>query len=296
MKKAVVIINPIAGSGTGLHLLGLAQSSPLASNIELELLVTEGPGHAAQLANEALARGVDTLVAAGGDGTVNEVASRLVHTTARLGIIPLGSGNGLARQLGWSVNPEIALKQLLYSETLKIDTLVLNGRFGVNVSGLGMDGYVAWRFNHEGHRGLSNYTRIALQEFFRYPSVRYTIRCGQDEVVTRNAHMCVIANSPEFGNKALIAPRALLSDGLMDIVFVKRPPLHRLPGIMLRLFRGNLKDNAWIETLQTKQLSIQTDRPIHLHIDGESLPPTDSLDVRLLPGSLLVAKPGPAQP
>lgn len=290
MKKAVVIINPIAGSGTGLHLLDLVQNSSLANSVELELLVTEGPGHAAQLASEALSRGVDTLVAAGGDGTVNEVASRLVNTTARLGIIPLGSGNGLARQLGWSDKPEVALKQLHSSDTLKIDTLVLNGRFGVNVSGLGMDGYVAWRFNHEGHRGLSNYTRIALQEFFRYPAVRYTIRIGEKQM-TRNAHMCVIANSPEFGNKALIAPRALLSDGLMDIVFVKRPPLHRLPGIMLRLFRGSLKDNAWIETLQTERISIKTDRPIHLHIDGESLPPTDTLDVHVLPGSLLIAKP-----
>ena len=182
------------------------------------------------------------------------------------------------------------MKQLRYSDTEKIDTLLLNGRFGVNVSGLGMDGYVAWRFNHEGHRGLSNYTRIALQEFFRYPAVRYTIRIGEKQM-TRNAHMCVIANSPEFGNKALIAPRALLSDGLMDIVFVKRPPLHRLPGIMLRLFRGSLKDNAWIETLQTERISIKTDRPIHLHIDGESLPPTDTLDVHVLPGSLLIAKP-----
>lgn len=294
MKKALVIINPIAGSGTGLHLLGLAQNSPLASGVELELQVTQGPGHAAQLADDALARGFDTLVAAGGDGTVNEVASRLVHTTARLGIIPLGSGNGLARQLGWSDKPDLAMKQLLHSDTQKIDTLSLNGRFGVNVSGLGLDGYVAWRFNHEGHRGLSNYTRIALQEFFRYPSVQYTIRCGRQDEFTRNAHMCVIANSPEFGNKALIAPRALLSDGLMDIVFVRRPPLHRLPGIMLRLFRGNLKDNAWVETHQTNHISIKTDRPVHLHIDGESLPPTETLEVRVLPGSLLIAKPGAA--
>ncbi|MFM9008439.1 MAG: diacylglycerol/lipid kinase family protein, partial [Bacteroidota bacterium] len=197
-------------------------------------------------------------------------------------------------QRGWSDKPDLAMKQLLNYDTQKIYTLSLNGRFGVNVSGLGLDGYVAWRFNHEGHRGLSNYTRIALQEFFRYPSVQYTIRCGRQDEFTRNAHMCVIANSPEFGNKALIAPRALLSDGLMDIVFVRRPPLHRLPSIMLRLFRGNLKDNAWVETHQTNHISIKTDRPVHLHIDGESLPPTETLEVRVLPGSLLIAKPGAA--
>jgi len=291
MKKAVIIINPIAGSGAGLHLTELAQQSQLASSISLELLVTKGPGHASQLAIEAVDRGIDTVVAAGGDGTVNEVASRLINTSARLGIIPLGSGNGLARQLGWSLKPEFALKQLLGSSTQKIDTLELNGRFGVNVSGIGMDGYVAWRFNHEGHRGLSNYTRIALQEFFKYPAVRYSIRCEHGETHIRQAHMCVIANSPEFGNKALIAPRALLSDGLMDIVFVKRPPLHRLPEIMFRLFRGTIKDNAWIETLQTNHVSIHTDRAVHLHIDGESLPPTDMLEVRVLPSSLLIAKP-----
>jgi YegS/Rv2252/BmrU family lipid kinase len=292
MKRVVIIINPIAGKGLGLQLLNYAKSSALSSEFLLDLQVTEGPGDAIRLTKKAVSSGVDIVVAAGGDGTVNEVASALVHTTTAMGIIPIGSGNGLARQLGWSERPKIALEQLRTGSADKIDTLIINGRFGVNVSGLGMDGYVAWRFNHEGHRGLSSYTKIALQEFFRYPAVEYQIQTESGVSFVTSAHMLVIANSPEFGNRAIIAPRASMCDGLMDLVLVKRPPIIHLPGIMLRLFKGTLKENRWVKVLRTHKLLVEANRAVHLHIDGESLDPVNHLEATVLPKSLTIIRPG----
>jgi diacylglycerol kinase (ATP) len=175
MKKLRILINPIAGHGFAPRIASLVDQSSLLKNYEVDTQTTEYAGHAAELARAAVNEGYDCVVAAGGDGTVNEIAAQLVHTSTALAIIPAGSGNGLARHLGFSLKYPLTLEQIAAAERSSIDTLSINNRFAVNVSGFGFDGLVAWRFNHEGKRGLSNYTKIALQEYFKYPIIRFQL-------------------------------------------------------------------------------------------------------------------------
>ncbi|MBK9320308.1 MAG: diacylglycerol kinase family lipid kinase [Bacteroidetes bacterium] len=290
MKRLRVLINPIAGHGLAPTIAKLIDSSPLIGQYEVDTQTTEYAGHAAVLAEEAVRLNYAGVIAVGGDGTVNEIAARLVNTSTALGIIPSGSGNGLARHLGYSLKFQTCLRQIATAEIRKIDTLSINNHFGLNVSGLGFDGFVAWRFNQEGKRGLSNYTRIALSEYFKYPSIRFQLRID-DKTISTDGHMLVIANASQFGNAAIIAPLAELNDGYMDIVTVKKPPLLQMPELFYRLFKGSLKESNYLKSYKCKSFQAVADRPVHLHVDGEAHSPISSIDVKINPLSLLVFMP-----
>ncbi len=290
MKRLRIIINPIAGHGLAPRIADYVGQSGLQDYYQVDIVTTEYGGHGAILAKEAIEQGFDVIVAAGGDGTVNEVASAVCGSAATLGIVPAGSGNGLARHIGMSTKPLTALKQLAQAAAHPIDTLRINGRFAVNVSGLGFDGYVAWLFNKSGKRGLSNYTRIGMQEYFRYPVAAFDI-VADGKKIQKEGHMIVIANASQFGNAAYIAPRADLHDGKLDLVMVYRPPVIHVPAMFYRLFTGKLRDNKFIQTIHCKQFTATCSRPLHLHIDGEAVDPVSRIDVEVLPGSLNILMP-----
>lgn len=295
MKKLLVIINPIAGKGFAPRLLKSAGVNPLHKVYAVEMVVTEKSGHARELAIRACRDGFHAVVAAGGDGTVNEVASGLIGTEVALGIIPAGSGNGFARQLGYAHNPDKVMNQIANAGTRKIDTLLINGKPGINVSGFGFDGHVAWQFNHSGKRGLSTYTRIAIRELFNFPSIHFDLDLDGKKMDSE-AHMLVVANSREFGNAAIIAPLADISDGKVDIVLVKRPPVHRVPGLFFHLFRGTLKNNLDVQFHTCFVLKGKTDRPVHYHVDGEAMEPTTDIQIEVKPASLTILQPDPQLP
>lgn len=290
LKKLRLILNPIAGHGLAPRLLKLVDRSPLVQHYEVDICTTEYAGHGRELAREAAELGYAVVVAAGGDGTINEVAEPLCGSATALGIIPSGSGNGLARHLGLSPDPEKALAQLAHAQVKSIDTLRINNRFAVNVSGLGFDGYVAWLFNKGKRRGVMNYTRIALREYFAYEGGEMEIVVN-GETTSRRAHMLVIANASQFGNSAKIAPTADLHDGLMELVIVRKPPLWQMILTFYRLFRGTLRDNAFIETIPCKSFRARCAPALHLHIDGEGHPPLEVVNAEIRPGSLNVLIP-----
>lgn len=290
MKKLRVLINPIAGHGLAPKIVKLIDQSSIIKTYEIDTQTTEYAGHASELAREAVLLGYDGVIAVGGDGTVNEIASQLVHTSTALGIVPSGSGNGLAKHLQYSTKFTRVLEQIATAKVKKIDTLLINGHFSLNVSGMGFDGFVAWRFNHEGKRGLSSYTRIALGEFFHYPLIRFRLFLN-DRNITTDGHMLVIANASQFGNAAIIAPAAELDDGLMNIVTVKKPPFYLIPSLLYRLFTGNLKENKYLKSYTCNSLQAVTDRPVHLHIDGEAYEPVSKIDVKVVPMSLFAFVP-----
>jgi diacylglycerol kinase (ATP) len=290
MRSLLLILNPIAGKGAAKKIESLIDDARIKNYYQVKIEYTKYGGHAAEIAAKAVEEKVDVVVAAGGDGTVNEVASKLVNSNTTLGIIPIGSGNGLARHLGYSLDLKKCLAQIAISNTEKIDTLLINNRFGVNVSGFGFDGFVAWKFNKEGKRGLSNYTKIALREYSKYPPIQFTLEGLSNSSFTK-AHMLVIANASQFGNAAIIAPTAQLTDGLMDVILVRKPTLLQLPVMFYRLFTGKLKDADYIQSFKCKQFSATSDREIHLHIDGEACEPLCKIEVILQPKSLLVLDP-----
>lgn len=290
MKKLRLILNPIAGHGFAPKLAKLVDKSPLVQLYDVDICTTEYAGHGRELSENAVRSGYDVVVAAGGDGTINEVAAPLKGTSTQLGIIPSGSGNGLARHIGMSPKPETALIQLASALPKAIDTLEINGRFAVNVSGLGFDGYVAWLFNRGKRRGVMNYTRIALKEYFSYKGAALTIEVN-GLTIRQHAHMLVIANASQFGNAAKIAPMADLRDGKMELVLVSKPPLFQMLITFYRLFKGTLRDNKFIQTIPCSSFSVTCHPPLHLHIDGEGVDPVNHVITKLHHSSLNVLMP-----
>jgi diacylglycerol kinase (ATP) len=290
MKKAIVIYNPISGKGLGQKAADAIRNSQLEELYDLTVLKTEYEGHAKEIALKGLADGVRYFIAVGGDGTINEVGSVLKNKDAVLGMIPMGSGNGLAKHIGMSTDVSKAITQLCNASENSIDTLTINGRFAVNVSGFGFDGYVAYRFNHHGKRGLSTYTKIGLTEYFRYPLQEFEITFDNQTKQVKK-HMLVIANASQFGNAAIIAPTADLTDGIIELVAVELPPILKIPGILYRLFNGKLKDNNYIQTYKCKSFVAKSNKPVHLHIDGESMEPVHEINVFIEPKSLTILTP-----
>ncbi len=290
MKKIRILINPIAGHGLAPRIATLVDKSGLADSYEVETLYTEYAGHARELAADAVKNNYAAVVAVGGDGTVNEVGSSLKNSETALAIIPAGSGNGLARHLGVKLKPLEALKQIANAKTDYLDYLLINNRFSVNVSGFGFDGYVAWLFNNSGKRGLSNYTKIALQEYARYKTAQFEIEM-QGQQKSWSGHMLVIANASQFGNAAIIAPQADLKDGKADLVCVQKPAALQLPGMFIRLFTGKLKDTDYLKNFVCEEFTAKASRPLHLHIDGEASDPISEIHVKVVSKSLKILVP-----
>jgi YegS/Rv2252/BmrU family lipid kinase len=290
VKNLRILINPIAGHGLGARINSFIDKSGIQDHYKVEIKTTEYPRHAYELAKAAVNENIDVVAAVGGDGTVNEVASALFESNTSLAIIPVGSGNGLARHIGMSLDPITCLKQISTAKFDKIDSLFINNRFALNVSGFGFDGYVAWLFNKSAKRGITTYTKIGLQEYLKYPSINFTIDVN-DEIIQKDAHMIVIANASQFGNAAIIAPKADLQDKMLDLIIVSRPGILELPSMMYNLFTGNLKENNYIKMIKCESFTATSDRPIHLHIDGEGNEPLSSISVKIAPNSLRILLP-----
>jgi diacylglycerol kinase (ATP) len=254
------------------------------------VFVTERPGHARQLAKAAVQRGARLVVAWGGDGTINEVASALAFDEVPLGIIPSGSGNGLARELGVSKRPERALADALAALPRPMDIGEIDDRLFVNIAGIGVDAHVASQFNAPGNerRGLLTYARITARALLTYAPADYRITTGSG-TVEAHAVLVTVANSAQFGNGACIAPGALLDDGLLDLVIVRERSRLGTVSQLLRLFNGGVERIPGYSRQQIRQASIECDRPMTFHVDGEPVVAGTKLRVRVHPAALRVA-------
>jgi YegS/Rv2252/BmrU family lipid kinase len=289
------IINPISG---GVSPDAARARAELASAIvdrhgdPAEVFVTERQGHARQLTKAAVARGTRLVMAWGGDGTINEIASTLAFGEVPLGIIPAGSGNGLARQLSISPSPHEAIRHAIAAEPRRIDVGELGGRLFVNVAGIGFDAYVAWKFDQakSGRRGLVTYASIAGRALMTYKAASYTIRIGGgDACPPFRAVLITVANSPEFGNGAIIAPGAEIDDGLLDLVVMEERSRVNTIVQLPRLFRRTVQHAPGYSTRRVARATIESDQPMQFHVDGEPALGGTSLPVRVHPGALYVA-------
>lgn len=256
-----------------------------------EVFVTERTGHARELTRAALSRGVRLVMAWGGDGTINEVASGLVFGEVPLGIVPAGSGNGLARQLGISSQPAEAIRRAISAEPRAIDVGQLEDRMFVNLAGIGFDAHVASQFNeHGGRRGLSVYARLSARALMTYAPANYTITAdGSGPTTCVRAVLVTIANSPEFGNGAIIAPDARVDDGLLDLVVLEERSRLRTITHLPKLFQGTVNRVPGCTIRKIARATIESDRPMVFHVDGEPVSGGISLKVRVHPGALNVA-------
>jgi diacylglycerol kinase (ATP) len=272
--KVVIIINPISGAGRRRDVARLRAEQAAAlveqRRLDAEVYVTERPGHAHELAQAARRRGVTMFVAWGGDGTVNEVGSALVESPASLAIVPSGSGNGLARELGIPLDPALAFQAVFEGHSRLIDAGELDGRLFFNIAGLGLDALVAHRFAELGlaRRGFVRYLELAAREVVSFVPLEYAVRADGHDLLVRPL-LIAIANARQYGNGALIAPGAELDDGKLDVVVVDHRPAWRVLMHAPRLFSGTVAQVPGVSTTRASTVAISADAALVYHVDGE---------------------------
>lgn len=283
--KATFIVNPISGRSSKESIVGAIAGSVDMDRYEVTIRFTAAPGHATTLASEAVQSGQQLVVAVGGDGTVNEVARALVGTDAVLGIIPCGSGNGLARHLHIPMNPRKAIEILNQGQIRRIDTLTVNGTPCFCTAGVGYDAFVSEEYAKEPTRGLVTYVRKAVENWFDYTPEQYLIET-EEGMFSRTALAITCANANQWGNGFHVAPKASLTDGLIDVTIIHPiKPLNALP-MPVQILGYSFDKNPGVETFKTSGLTIRRATPAPLHIDGEPQSGTKDITIALSPASL----------
>jgi YegS/Rv2252/BmrU family lipid kinase len=277
---------------------GYARALLLGLGVEPVVYVTSRPGHALDLARRAVDEGADVVCAWGGDGTVNEVASGLVHGRGVLAVVPVGSGNGFARDLGIPLQIDAALGVAVQGITRLVDAGDINGRLFFNVSGLGFDAHVANLFatQSRSRRGLSSYIVAGAREFFTYPAVSCSVRADGAGFPPVPVLMVALANTRQWGNDIRIAPRARPDDGRLDLVVIEQRPAWSVFARGWRLWMGTCDRASGVVTRTFVEASISADRDMPLHIDGEPAGLTREVRVRVLPCALAVKVPATNPP
>lgn len=284
-RKILFVINPISGVKTKYNFPLKIDKYLDKSKFDSECVFTEYRGHGSQIAAEAIRNGVDILVAVGGDGTINEVASEVEGTNKLMGIIPFGSGNGLARSLGIPIHAIQAIKRINKLNISKIDSGTFNGKKFFNMAGLGFDAQISARFAENVKRGLINYAKIAFSEVFNYQSQHYHLNIDGKEYA-HQAFMISIANSSQYGNNAHISPLASLNDGMLDICIVKPFPLYKFPVLVFRMFRKNTHKSNYLEIIQGSKIIITRESAAVIHLDGDPIDMGNTLTIGINPHSL----------
>ena len=286
MKNIAFIVNPISGTKAKnrvgkliRELLDLQQFAPT-------VVVTEYAGHATQLAQQFAMQEYYAVVAVGGDGTVNEVASGLIGSNTALGIIPNGSGNGFARHLDISTRMNRAIEMLNSSEVINVDYGMVNDKPFFSTCGVGFDAVVAEKFS-DSERGLKGYVQTIFKDLFQYKPESYHLK-GQDIDMTTTAFLVNFANASQWGYDAYIAPKASIQDGWLDVAVVSEFPMVAAAGLALSLFTKNIDEKLHMNTLRTKELTLTRESEGVAHIDGTPITMPAELHIRIVEDGLKV--------
>ena len=279
-KKIIFIMNPISGTASKAGIPNLIDSTLDKELFEYEIKLTERAGHASELATEAKNNHADIVVAVGGDGTVNEVARSLVHSDTALGILPCGSGNGLARHLLLPMNLKKSIEVINAGKIHDLDYGVINGHPFFCTCGMGFDAFVSQKFAEAGKRGPITYAENILREGLKYKPETYVL---EDENGTNQykAFLISCANASQYGNNAYIAPQASMSDGLIDVIIMEPFDVFEAPQISIDMFNKTLDKNSKIKTFRCKKLHIHRSKPGVIHYDGDPVMTGEDIDVEL---------------
>jgi YegS/Rv2252/BmrU family lipid kinase len=286
--KTLFIVNPRSGARRKLDLTALIRQEFRGD--DYEILASESPEHLDAIIDNARGQSMEAVFAVGGDGTVHEVARRIIGERMALGIIPTGSGNGFARHLGIPADARTALRDADRWTVDTIDTAAVNGVPFLAVLGVGFDAFVAERFASSRVRGLQTYVREGMSGFASFHPAEYEITVDGHSS-RRRAFVVAVANSSQYGNNALIAPLASLQDGLLDVVVIEEPTLVSAPFLLTRLFLGTLHQAAGVITEQGRAITIRRAEVGGAHVDGEPVMLPETLEVTINPRSLKVLIP-----
>ncbi len=267
-KKIAFIINPISGGIKKEKFPALIGQHIDRNKFDVEINFTRSAQHNLELAQQAVEQKKDVVIAVGGDGTINNVAKYLVNTGIIFGIIPQGSGNGLARHLHVPADPRKALSLINQLNFRTIDTGMANEHFFINVAGAGFDAHVSWMFANAPRRGFLSYAKITLNEFANYKPRLYEINID-GKTIKQNAFIVCVANGSQYGNNAYITPAAKLSDGHFDIAILKPFKNRQMPLIGIELFAKKFNNSKYVDYYKGKEITIKRPSAEVFNIDGE---------------------------
>lgn len=248
------------------------------------IVFTEGVSHAHEVAAQAIGQ-YEMVVAVGGDGTINEVASALVGSKTILGVVPCGSGNGLSRFLQIPMDIEEAIKNLNAGDIAVIDSAQANGKPFFNMAGMGFDAHISEVFSHGKHRGFISYIKSSLLEVINYKPQDYYLEID-GRTYHRRAFMVSFANSSQYGNNAHVSPQASVQDGLLDICIIKPFPLYRFVGLVIRMFNKTANKSRFVEIINGKHVTVKRKTQGPMHLDGEPEIAEAEVKIDVLPASL----------
>ena len=280
IRSICFIVNPISGTRSKNALPDLIASTLDKGRFDYRILYTEYAGHAAELAKQCANEHTDIVVAVGGDGTVNEVARSLVHSKTALGIIPCGSGNGLARHLCLPIDMRKSLEIINHCHIEAFDYGIINGLPFFCTCGMGFDAFISLKFAQAGKRGPITYVENVLKEGLKYKPETYEV---SDENGSHHykAFLIACANASQYGNNAYIAPGATMKDGEMDVIIMEPFNALEAPQIAADLFMKTITHNSKIKTFRTKQLHIHRKAPGAIHYDGDPIMTDADIDVSI---------------
>ena len=286
-QKILFIINPISGTGKQKIVERLIKKDLNQNKFVVTIKYTERAGHAISLSSKASKDQYDIVVAVGGDGSVNEVGQSLVDTDTLLGVIPTGSGNGLARHLKIPLNIKDAILSLNSNNYIRADVGKVNDKVFIGTAGVGFDAHIGRLFAKAKKRGFLTYVRLTVKEFFNYNPQDYEINID-GKIYKRNAFIVCFANSNQWGNNTYISPNSIINDGYLRVVVLKKMSLFLLPFFILKLFLKRIDSSIYYEEFKGKKIIIKQQNEL-AHLDGDPFNIGKCLSIEVVPKSLKIA-------
>lgn len=288
MKRMMLIINPRSGKGLAPRERTTAERLAQELGIDLDVRVIERAGHARELAQEAVQRGYDRVISAGGDGTLNTAAAGLIDTKVPIGVVALGSGNGYARSLGLPLKPAEALRRAFTGTPALVDVCYLNDVPFLGTAGIGFDARVAHAFDKSKGRGMVGYAKIIIREIFSAPPMRVVVKANHETTETQ-VLMVVFCNTREFGNGAEISPGSLPDDSWAELRVVRKPGFFPLIRAFVQIYTGKADNSPYIRNIVTRNATVWQEGTV-AHLDGEPLEVGHEVTFRLEPKRLWVVR------
>lgn len=297
-RKIVFFINPISGARSKHDLEQKIISKCEKENTPFELLFTNAEGDYHFLPEKIIKENITDVVICGGDGSLAPIISFLLDSSVNVGIIPLGSGNGLARTAGIPYHVDKAIDIIFSGKAHPVDAFKVNERIGCQITGLGFDAYVAAEFAKERKRGLTTYTKLAVKHFFGARPYSFSLSCDGNPLDTKAFIVCV-SNANQFGNNLKIAPRASLQDGKLDVVILNKTSKVQILASFVNhlLFTKTPDQKEWKETkrkisyFHCQKVTIQNKDNAPVHIDGDPMEPVKELEIKILPEAFKLIHP-----
>jgi diacylglycerol kinase (ATP) len=294
-RNFIVFINPISGTKNKDKARNIVEKELTKNNFTYQFLPTEKSGDYSFLKTKIEQENITDIIICGGDGTVNQVGAYIQNTNVHVGIIPMGSGNGLAFTAGIPKSPQKAMAVIIKGNANFIDAFLINNHFGCHNIGVGFDAKIAHEFSKSKKRGPATYIKLVAKNYFKARAHSFQINVNNTQLNVK-AFFVTISNSNQFGNSLTIAPKASLSDGLLDVVIVKKSNKLDIFFKMINQLKfgkvvSESNDKKTVHYFQTKKISISNLDKALLHIDGEPVKTIEQIEIEIIEKAFRLIQP-----